>query len=72
MELTPELFAYGLGGLFLLVLAVIIIRKFGKMIAAALTIIGGVVVAAVIWAVISLLTGGLDLQTVKAILAVLQ
>jgi len=70
--MTPEMVGYGLLGLLLLVLAIVIVKKFGKMIASILTVIGAAVVAvAGIW-LYRLITGGVDPGRVRTILEVLK
>jgi hypothetical protein len=51
----------------LAILAVVIVKKFGKLIVSALTIVGALVVAVLVWALVNLFTGGLDFQTIKTI-----
>ena len=62
--MTPETAGYLVIGLVLLVLAVVIVKKFGKLIMSALTVIGALTVAALVYAGYQAVTGA-DLAAVK-------
>jgi len=62
--MTPETAGYLVIGLVLLVLAVVIVKKFGKLIMSALTVIGALTVAALVYVAYQAMTGA-DLAAVK-------
>jgi len=57
MEITPEVVGYGVVGFVVVVLAIVVVKKFGRLIMTALTVIGAVTVAVVVYVVYRALTG---------------
>ena len=58
------------GGILVAVVVLIIVVKFGRIITNLLTIFGGLVALACIYALYQMISGGIDLHTVKALLEV--
>jgi len=52
------------------VVALIIVKKFGRIIANVLTILGGLLALACIYVLYQVISGGIDLHTVETILEV--
>jgi len=58
--MNAETMAMGIGGFLVVVVALVIVKKFGRLISTVLTLIGGLVVIGVVVLVYQVIAGALD------------